>query len=130
MKNFFLAIMPTEPKCKACNKPAPYACKPGPKTKWATERPTMSARIQSNKCENLTLHDWMTVLGFIDTHPTMSQAAVVEHFKSKADGALVFTQSSLSRKLQDQECLEARVQSNPNALSSKRPHVVTQPDVE
>ncbi|KAG6880556.1 hypothetical protein C0995_005999, partial [Termitomyces sp. Mi166 len=60
----------------------------------------------------------------------MSQGQIREHFQSKMDGALIFLQSALSRKLKEQEKYEARAQDNPNALSSKRPHVVTQPDVE
>ncbi|KAG2080299.1 hypothetical protein BD769DRAFT_1556561 [Suillus cothurnatus] len=45
-------------------------------------------------------------------------------------GALAFSQSALSRALKRRPELEARINSNPNALSSKRPSVVTRPDVE
>jgi hypothetical protein len=43
---------------------------------------------------------------------------------------LEFTQATLSRKLKDRVHLEQRIESYPGALSSKRPHVVTRPDVE
>ena len=46
------------------------------------------------------------------------------------DGALHFTQSSLSRAIHKRSELEARSQSNPTALSSKRARIVTRPDVE
>ena len=54
------------------------------------------------------------------------------HFKTQAEGALIFTQATLSRKLKPQMRaeLEACVSQIPNALSSKRPHIVTCPDVE
>ncbi|KAH8995897.1 hypothetical protein EDB86DRAFT_2765722, partial [Lactarius hatsudake] len=55
---------------------------------------------------------------------------VVEHFKTRREGALVFTQSTLSRKLEQHAELEACKEANPNALSSKRPRVVTRPDIE
>ena len=46
---------------------------------------------------NLTLHDWMTVPQFIDEHSTMSQQAIVKHFKTRAEGALRFTLSLAKR---------------------------------
>ena len=60
----------------------------------------------------------------------MSQGDIVSYFKTKADGALQFTQSSLSQKIQQRKVLEERATSNPNALSSKHPRIVTRPDVE
>jgi hypothetical protein len=62
----------------------------------------------------------------------MSQQAVVKYFETKAEGPLIFTQATLSQKLKPnmRAELEARVSETPNALSSKRPHVVTRPDVE
>jgi hypothetical protein len=116
---------------KPRNKPAPYASKPGPKGKRVKEQPATSAKQQVDaKRDNLTLQDWLTVFAFIDDHPSLGQSAVVAHFKGRAEGALVFTQSTLSRKLKTRPELEARVGSNPNALSSKRPRVVTCPEVE
>ncbi|KAG2358632.1 hypothetical protein BDR07DRAFT_1337500, partial [Suillus spraguei] len=80
--------------------------------------------------KNLTLNDWLAVFAYIDTHPHQSQAEIVLHFEKEPTGALAFSQSALSRALKRQPELEARVNSNQNALSSKRPHVVTRPDVE
>jgi len=60
----------------------------------------------------------------------MSQDDIVEYFKTCVEGALKFTQSTLSRKLKSREKLEARANYNPTALSSKCPHIVTCPDVE
>ena len=117
---------------KPREKPAPY--KPRKRReKPKKDAPKSSAqRIEKKARENLTLHDWMTVLRFVDEHPSMSQQAIVKHFKTRAEGALIFTQATLSRKLKPQMRaeLEARVSETPNALSSKRPHVVTRPDVE
>ena len=76
------------------------------------------------------LQDWLIVFSFIDNHPDMPQSEVVEHFKTQHEGALVFTQSTLSRRLKNRPALETRVTANPTSLSSKRAHVVTRPDVE
>ena len=53
----------------------------------------------------------MTVFQFVDEHPSMSQQAIVMHFKTQAEGALIFTQATLSQKLKPQMRaeLEARV---------------------
>jgi hypothetical protein len=74
----------------------------------------------------------MTVYKFVDEHPDWDQQDVVDYFASRREGALKFTQSTLSRKLSPKvrADMEARVHSNPNALSSKRPRVVTRPDVD
>jgi len=80
--------------------------------------------------QNLTLADWLTVYAFIDSHPDVSQSEVVRHFSTLRTGALIFEQSTLSRKLRDRAKMEARVNDNPAALSSKRPRIVTRPDVE
>jgi hypothetical protein len=63
----------------------------------------------------------------LSTHsdPDMPQAEVVQHFKSLKSGALVFNQSTLCRKIR-----ERPRNDNPNALSSKRPRIVTRPDIE
>jgi hypothetical protein len=88
--------------------------------------------LQSNKKSrcNLTLHDWLTVFTYIDAHPGISQDAIVQYFKTWPNGALIFDQSTLSRKLGKRENLQARVHKFPNALSMKRPRIVTRPDVE
>jgi hypothetical protein len=93
--------------------------------------PKTSAKTKpSTKRDNLTLFDWACIFSYIDEHPDVSQGDVVNHFRTLRDGALVFTQSTLSRKLKDRAKLEERMTSFPNALSSKRMRVVTQPDVE
>jgi hypothetical protein len=55
---------------------------------------------------------------------------VVDHFSSLANGALKFTQSTLSHKIKQRQELEECMHSNPSALSSKCPCIVTRPDVE
>ena len=93
--------------------------------------PRTSAQLpKASSCQNLTLSNWMDVYSYVDSHPNASQADIVWHFSTLATGALVFDQSTLSRKLQDHPKMEARVNSNPTALSSKRPCIVTWPDVE
>ncbi|KAJ7889326.1 hypothetical protein B0H14DRAFT_3711070, partial [Mycena olivaceomarginata] len=95
------------------------------------DAPRTSARpVQDSKRKNLTLYDWMNVLAFVDDHPGMSQDAITAHFKTLHTGALVFSQETLSRKLKMRSKLEAHVNSNPTALSSKRERTVTRPDVE
>ena len=54
---------------------------------------------QSSKQSNLTLADWMTVFAYVDENPTIPQAEVVDHFSKCATGALIFTQLTLSHKL-------------------------------
>ena len=96
------------------------------------ETPKSSARpIGKTTRQNLTLFDWMSVYAYVDTLPQpINQGEVVNHFATRPKGALLFTQSTLSRKLQHRSEMEARVDSNPNALSSKRPRIVTRPDVD
>ena len=123
--------MPVKPVRQPRDKPAPYARKPGPKGKHTKDKPETSAKSVATKHrDNLTLQDWLTVFAFIDAHPTLSQERVVDHFSSLAKGSLKFTQSTLSRKIKQRPELEERVNSNPSALSSKRPRIVTRPDVE
>lgn len=108
----------------------PYARKPGPKPK-AKDAPKTSAITQPKHArQNLTLFDWLTVIEFQEQHPMMSQAQIVAHFSSLKDGKLVFDQSTLSRKFKMKDELKARAQSFPNALSSKRPRIVTCPTVD
>jgi hypothetical protein len=125
------SFMPVERVWKPRDKPAPYARKPGPKGKHAKDETETSAKSAATKQrDNLTLRDWLTVFAFIDAHPTLSQERVVDHFSSLENGSLKFTQSTLSRKIKQRPELEERVNSNPSALSSKRPRIVTRPDVE
>ena len=73
----------------------------------------------------------MTVYAHVDTLPQpVNQGEVVKFFATRPEGALVFTQSTLSRKLQHRSEIEVRMTSVPNALSSKRLRIVTRPDVD
>ena len=85
------------------------------------DTPKSSARpIAKRERENLTLFDWMTVYGYIDTLPKpINQGDVVNYFATRPEDALFFSQSTLSRKLKQRSEMEERVQSNSNALSSK-----------
>ncbi len=117
-------------KRKAADKP----CVPAKKAKRAPkprDAPATSAVVPPKRSrQNLTLADWMTVFAYIDSHPDVTQGAVINYFKTRASGHLIFDQSTLSRKLRDRSKLEARINSHPNALSGKRPRAVVRPDVE
>jgi hypothetical protein len=119
-------------KRKPRDKPAAYSRPAKQQRKNAEDTPRTSARSPecSTSRQNLTLSDWMTVYSFVDTHSDMPQVEVVWHFKSLESGALIFNQSTLSRKIRERSKMEARLNDNPSALSSKRPRVVTRPDVE
>ncbi|KAH7925285.1 DDE-domain-containing protein [Leucogyrophana mollusca] len=109
-------------------KPAPYNRKPKNKSK---NMPATSMKPkQTKRHENLTFHDWLTVFAYIDSHPDVSQGDIAEHFRTRAEGALLFMQSTLSRKLKQRAEVEAHAHDNPNALSAKRPRIVTRADVE
>jgi len=117
-------------KRKHRDKPPPYQRHPKkPKVK---DTPVTSAQPAAHAAtrQNLTLNDWLTVFAYIDAHPAILQCDVVNHFKSLQSGALIFTPSTLSQKLKECSTLEARINDNPSALSSKRPHIVTRPDVD
>jgi Tc5 transposase DNA-binding domain len=121
-----------EPTRKPRVKPKPYERKlkaPAPKDPMVHRTTAKHGQIVT-KCENLTLHDWMTVFAYMDEHPLMSQGDIAKHFESKQDGALIFNQSTLSRKVKAFSELKKRVSSFPNALSLKRPRIVMRPDVE
>ncbi|OAX35098.1 hypothetical protein K503DRAFT_773844 [Rhizopogon vinicolor AM-OR11-026] len=117
-------------KRKPRDKPTPYQRQP--KKPKVNDTPTTSAQPAARTAprQNLTLNDWLAVFAYIDAHPAISQCDIVNHFKSLQSGALTFTQSTLSRKLKERSTLEARINDNPNALSSKRPRIVTRPDVD
>lgn len=123
--------MPSPARRKVHEKPKPYVRKPCNRiTPAAHSNGSSTEPVQLNKRRNLTLHDWMTIFKFMDQHPSMAQTETVKHFGSKADGALIFTQGTLSRKVKQRPKLEECVDSHPTALSSKRPRAVTRPDVE
>jgi hypothetical protein len=92
--------MPEILKRKPCDPPktTPPAkqCKIGvPK-----DAPRTSAQLsKTSSRQNLTLSDWMTVYSYVDSHPNVAQADIVCHFNTLATGALIFNQSTLSRKL-------------------------------
>jgi hypothetical protein len=62
----------------------------------------------------------------------MTQWQVVEHFSALKDGALSFTQATLSRKLKPdtRASLEKEAAGYANALSAKRVRIVTHPLVD
>ncbi|KAJ6616956.1 hypothetical protein B0H10DRAFT_1765294, partial [Mycena sp. CBHHK59/15] len=109
----------------------PYKC--GVRAPKLKDMPKTSAKpAAKNKQENLTLSDWLQVFSFVDRHPSMTQKEIVAHFKTLASSALVFSQETLSRKLNPakRQELEDRVASNPTVLSSKRECVIRWPDVK
>jgi len=74
---------------------------------------------------------YMTVYAYVDTLPQpIKQGDVVKYFATRPEGPLIFTQSTLSCKLQHCSEMEAHARSNSNALSSKWPCVVTRLDVD
>jgi hypothetical protein len=122
--------MPSE-KRKPRNKPPPYNRELKNLKPKVKDAPITSAQLVAHRSrQNLTLNDWLIVFAYVDAHPLTPQSDVVTHFKTLQSGALTFTQATLSRKLKERPDLEKRVGDNPNALSSKRPRVVTRPDVE
>ena len=105
-----------------------HQCVPGRSkdTPKSSTRPT-----EKTARENLTLLDWMVVYAYVDTLPQpIHQGEVVKYFANRREGRLLFSRATLSRKLRDCPEMEARVDSIPNALSSKQPRVVTRPDVD
>ncbi|KAH9010169.1 hypothetical protein EDB83DRAFT_2234465, partial [Lactarius deliciosus] len=81
---------------------------------------------------NLSLSDWLRVIQYYDSNQPISQPEVVKYFSNHSEGALLFSQSALSRHLSQkgQEEDQQQLLSNPTALSGKRAQVVTQPDVK
>ncbi|KAF9221518.1 DDE-domain-containing protein [Gyrodon lividus] len=118
-------------KHKPRDKPTTDSARPAKRPKATTNTPKTSAQppITSSRT-NFTLADWLSVYAYIDSHPGVNQASIVQHFHSLQKGALLFDQSTLSCKLQQQPKIQAHANDTPNALSSKRPRIVTRPDVE
>ncbi|KAJ8580270.1 hypothetical protein M405DRAFT_753463 [Rhizopogon salebrosus TDB-379] len=100
----------------------------------AKDLPKTSAlpKPPAHERSNLTLNDWLTVVRYHDDNQPISQEDVVKHFEKLTEGALIFTQSSLSRHIspQGRDKDQARLVSNPTALSGKKARIVTRPDVE
>ena len=122
------------PKC-APHILKPYAHKPGLKAGKSTLKDTLRTSSFSNapsSWQNLTLHDWLCVVNWFNENQPILQEAVVQHFTTLHDKALIFNQASLScylsKKGQQQD--QAKLASTPTSLLSKRIHIVTRPDVE
>ncbi|KAJ7763933.1 hypothetical protein B0H14DRAFT_2307236, partial [Mycena olivaceomarginata] len=79
---------------------------------------------------HLTTGDWLTVYEYKDKHPLADQPDIMKHFATRREGALLFTQSTLSRKLRDRAAIEKCADETLNALSAKKSCVTTRPDVE
>ncbi|KAL0056883.1 hypothetical protein AAF712_016500, partial [Marasmius tenuissimus] len=93
--------------------------------------PKTTAKKLKQPKEDLTLSDWLEVFDYMEAHPEIRrQQDVVDHFKNRASGALVFTQSALSKKLKVKDQLRSSARADPSALSRKRARVVTRPDVD
>jgi hypothetical protein len=121
---------PTEPKRKPRPNPKPYDRPPRPPKNTEPTYKSSAKPVATTHRSNLALGDWLQVFKYIDEHPGIKQTDVVKHFSTLKTGALEFKQSALSKKLQKRHEMEARATANPTALSSKRPRVVTRPDVE
>ena len=102
MKVTHFVPMPADDKSrKPRPPPAPYNQKPKfPKPKENSTNPKSSAKaLELSSWENLTLHDWITVIDYHDDHQPMSQKELVHYFANHAEGALIFNQSTLSQHL-------------------------------
>ena len=74
---------------------------------------------------------WLDDSVHISGHSSATnQGEVVKYFATRPQGALLFSQSTLSCKLRQHPEMEAHVDSIPNALSCKWPCIVTRPDVD
>jgi hypothetical protein len=107
-----VSLMPVEPTRKAWDKPAPYYV------------PNPGLKEHEKDASGVNLQTWRTILAFMDSHPDMGPTAIAQHFRSRRDGALLFTQPTLFRI---QEELQARAQFNLNMPSLQ---IVLRPDVE
>ncbi|EJD05627.1 uncharacterized protein FOMMEDRAFT_152955, partial [Fomitiporia mediterranea MF3/22] len=107
----------------------PYKVKPGPRLGESQRKVKSSAQIKRGRI-HLTCADWLEVLNFRDDHPNFTQGEIVKYFSTRYNRTLVFTQSSLCRNIARRQELESRAKKTPTALSSKRPHIVANPQVE
>ena len=98
--------MPVEPTRKAWDKPAPYYI---PNPGFKELNPGLNEHEKD--ASGVNPQTWRTILAFMDSHPHMGVTAIAQHFRSRPDGALFFTQPTLSRM---QEELEARMLFNLN----------------
>ena len=72
------------------------------------------------------------MIDYYDDHQPMSQKELVHYFANRAEGALIFNQSTLSWHLskKGRDADQHKLASYPTAISSKRIQVVVCPDVE
>lgn len=126
-----LASHCNSPTCSGAQTPI-ASTKSTSQPRYDKNAPRSSAQPPTTKPHrsNLTLFDWLLVFSWMDEHVGVRQDDIVNYFATREEGALIFTQSALSKKLSKRSELEARVASNPTALSGKRPRIVTCPDVE
>lgn len=96
----------------------------------SSDLPRTTAKPLHQPKEDLTLSDWLEIIEYVEANPSCKQKEIVDYFATRASGVLRFTQSALSKKLKIRAELRERAKSNPNALSEKRRHVVTRPDVD
>ncbi|KAI5892193.1 DDE-domain-containing protein, partial [Schizophyllum commune H4-8] len=99
----------------------------------AAKQPKTSAQAPTSTTRpHLTTADWLLVYAFRDANPGLTHTEIVEHFKTRPEGPLLFTQPTLSRKLGTaaREAVESRANATPTGLSSKRDRIVTEPLVE
>lgn len=81
---------------------------------------------------NLSANEWCIVFHYVDRNPGLSQHSVVQHFaRMTGNNKLIFSQSSLSRACKEPRRSELETRAaNAQGAQSKRPRVVTRPDVE
>ncbi|KIK92042.1 hypothetical protein PAXRUDRAFT_148165 [Paxillus rubicundulus Ve08.2h10] len=120
--------MPESLKHKPRDVPTVKGTKPAKRQK-TKDTPHTSGQMPMTQ-QNLTLANWMHIYSFVDSHPSVAQTQIVQHFNSLKTNAPLFEQSTLSCKLWERPKMEAHIDDNPTTLSSKRPHVVTSPAVE
>ncbi|KAJ7694609.1 hypothetical protein B0H17DRAFT_1131909 [Mycena rosella] len=72
---------------------------------------TSAKPVASTRKPQLTLADWLLVYAWVDAHPAVRQADVVQHFETHAEGALEFMQSMLSLKLTNRPAMEKHIES-------------------
>ncbi|KAL0064210.1 hypothetical protein AAF712_008790, partial [Marasmius tenuissimus] len=112
------------------NQKPPAHHKPSKSHKSSSKTPKTTAKPLTETKQDLTLSDWLKVFAYAEANPAIRQIDIVRYFVVRPAGALVFTQSALSKKLKQKDEMKARATSTPNALSAKRARVVTRPDVE
>lgn len=98
------STMAKEPKKRTIrDKPAPYdrqkkVGRPSGSKNTANMPKTSAVPVAKARRQRLTTWDWIQVYEFVDAHPDMTQAQIVEHFANrKVGGCLYFDQSTLSK---------------------------------